>query len=177
MKSLVFIAACLGLIITAKSQINPNFKSDIINANIIDSLWTEISPIHNDTTSPLIKDGINQSLVMEKFVDELNKFREEQGLSPVSMSNQLSQYLTGAMEYDLPLNLGFTWGTYGTFSEYGYVSKYKDVERSFCRYLIDVMSIDSVSFNDLTNPDSKEVGYYITQNMDDKTYNFMVYIK
>jgi hypothetical protein len=140
-------------------------------------MWIEIKPLHNDTTSTLIVNGINESLVMNKLLGVLNDFREGHGASKVSHDIQTTRYLVSSLVHSLPLNDGFTWSTYGSFSEYGYISNTEDIETAFCQYLIDIMSLDYDLFKTIVDPNNTEVGFYFTQDSDEKSYTFIIFIK
>lgn len=177
MKNLVVLTICLVLSFTVKSQDRSHFKSDIITYEVIDTMWTEIKPLYNDTNSSLIVNGINEGLVMENMLNVVNTFRKNNGVPEVFHSIEISQDLESSIVNSTPLNFGFTWGTYGLFSEYGYVSNAEDIESRFCQYLIDVMSLDYDLYKTIVDPNNTEVGCHFIQDLNDKTYSFMFLIK
>jgi len=144
---------------------------------VIDTMWVEIKPLYNDTNSVLIVNGINEGLVMEKMLDVVNSFRKNNGVSEVYQNYEISQDLESSIVNSVPLNFGITWGTYGLFSEYGYVSNGEDIESRFCQYLIDVMSLDYDLYKTILDPNNFEVGFYFIQNLTDQTYSFVFFIK
>ncbi len=177
MKNLVVLTICLVLSFTVKSQDRSHFKSDIITYEVIDTMWTEIKPLYNDTNSELVVNGIDEGLFMEKMLDVVNDFRKRNGVSEVYQNYEISQDLGSVIVRGTPFSFGYTWGTYGSFSEYGYVSNVEDVESRFCQYLIDVMSLDYDLYKTIVDPNNFEVGFYFTQNLTDQTYSFMFFIK
>jgi len=179
MKHLLSLFLTLLFLTNVNSQVTSNsvYKSEIIKIVVIDSMWTRIDPLYNDTSSIFIVKGLDESLVMEKMVDALNLFRENYKLNSVSYNPSISKYLASSVIYTTPLDQGLTWGSYGLFTEYGYISNSNDIEFRFCQYLIDVMSVDEDLFKEITNPESKDVGVYFTQNLDDRSYTFMIFIK
>jgi len=93
MKSLVVLSICLVLSFTVKSQDRSHFKSDIITYEVIDTMWTEIKPLYNDTNSELVVNGIDEGLFMEKMLDVVNDFRKRNGVSEVYQNYEISQDL------------------------------------------------------------------------------------
>ena len=111
------------------------------------------------------------------MLDVVNDFRKRNGVSEVYQNYEISQDLESVIVRGTPFSFGYTWGTYGSFSEYGFVSNVKDVESRFCQYLIDVMSLDYDLYKTIVDPNNFEVGFYFTQNLTDQTYSFMFFIK
>ncbi len=177
MKNLVVLTICLVLSFTVKSQDRSHFKSDIITYEVIDTMWTEIKPLYNDTNSSLIVNGINEGLVMENMLNVVNTFRKNNGVPEVYHNYRISQDLASVLVHGTPYNFGHTWGTYGSFSEYGFVSNVKDVESKFCQYLIDVISLDYDLYKTIVDPNKTEVGFYFIQDLTDQTYSLEIYIK
>ena len=180
MKNVVVLCVSLVMVLNSfgqTSDIQKRFKSDIITY-VDNGDWAiKIIPLQEDKTSPITEYGLNQQLVIESVLTSINNLRSENGVSELTFSNEISDYLTTSNLNDLPLSQGFTWGTYGLFSEYGFIAHFENKELKFCDYLLDVMSLDSDLFSDLTNPSSKTVGVFFSQNYSDKTYNFMILVK
>jgi hypothetical protein len=180
MKTLILILFNLLTLSNVFSQnlvdTNPNFKSDLIRFEVVDSIWIRIDPIHNVVDSILSNEGLNESLVRNKLLEPLNQLRKEYGSDELVLNEQLSYNLLNSAEFGLPLT-GITWSTYGVFSEYNYISVFDDRELSFLKYNIDVMCVDKDLFKDLINPNATQVGFYFTQNLEDKTYSLMIYVQ
>jgi hypothetical protein len=179
-----FIPLFIGLFLTINSisqipnilDVPSRFKSDVIRYVVTDDGYTYEPLVENDT-SLVTQIGLNCILVDLSIVESVNNLRDEFGLTRLTYSKDISNYLMSAELNDLPLSQGFTWGTYSLFSDYGYVSHFENKELKFCDYLLDFMTLDDDLFLDLTNPYSKEFGISFTQNYEDKTYNFMIFIK
>lgn len=178
------ILLLVGLIVAFESfsqtsnvpDVPTRFNSDIIKYVVNDEGFT-FEPLVEDKTSLVTENGLNHTSVILSVVESINILRSEFGLTKLTFSEDISNYLTVSNLNSLPLSQGFTWGTYGLFSEYGYVSHFENKELKFCDYLLDVMSLDDDLFLDLTNPSSTEIGIFFTQNYGDKTYEFMIFIK
>jgi hypothetical protein len=179
-----FIPLFIGLFLTINSisqipnilDVPSRFKSDVIRYVVTDDGYTYEPLVENDT-SLVTQIGLNCILVDLSIVESVNNLRDEFGLTRLTYSKDISNYLMSAELNDLPLSQGFTWGTYSLFSDYGYVSHFENKELKFCDYLLDFMTLDDDLFLDLTNPYSKEFGISFTQNYEDKTYNFMIFIR
>ena len=182
MKRIIFLVITLVILFNVYSQTlnTPNlqtrFKSDIITYVYSDD-WFDIIPLQEDKSAPITEYGLNYQLFVENILVSINNFRREYGLDMLTLSDEISNYLTVSNLNGLPLSEGFTWGTYGVFAEYGYVSHFENKELKFSDYLFDVMSLDDDLFNDLINPLAKTIGVFFSQNYSDKTYDFMVLVK
>jgi len=108
MKSLVVLSICLVLSFTVKSQDRSHFKSDIITYEVIDTMWTEIKPLYNDTNSELVVNGIDEGLFMEKMLDVVNDFRKRNGVSEVYQNYEISQDLESVIVQGTPFSFGMS---------------------------------------------------------------------
>ena len=180
MKTLIFLSVLLLTSLVSYSQTIPNtdiqFKSEIIKFSVVDSMWTRIDPINNVLDSILSNEGLDESVVMGNLLNTLNQLRKNFGSKEVSLNQQISDDLNSSLTYGTYLN-GFTNITTGFFYEYNYVSLFDNREVAFCRYLLDCMCVDSDLFRELINPSSTEVGFHFTQNYDDLSYQFAIFVK
>lgn len=180
MKTLILLPILLLTYLVSYSQTIPNtvieFKSDIIKFEVVDSMWTRIDPINNVFDSILSNEGLDESLVISNLLNTLNQLRKNFGSTEVSLNQQISDDLNSSLTYGTYLN-GFTNITTGFFYEYNYVSLFDNREVAFCRYLLDCMCVDSDLFRELINPSSTEVGFHFTQNYDDLSYQFAIFVK
>ena len=180
MKTLIFLSILLLTSLVSYSQTIPNtdiqFKSEIIKFSVVDSMWTRIDPINNVFDSILSNEGLDESIVMGNLLNTLNQLRKNFGSTEVSLNQQISDDLNSSLTYGTYLN-GFTNISTGFFYEYNYVSLFDNREAAFCRYLLDCMCVDSDLFRELINSSSTEVGFYFTQNYDDLSYQFAIFVK
>jgi hypothetical protein len=180
MKNLVVL--CVSLVMTLNSfgqtlnvpGTDYPYNSDIITFVRMDTLTYDIIPLNNDSLT--IQVELDESYIRENFINSLNKFRSEYGSSPLVLNTTISSSLESSIVYGTPLD-GHTWSTYGLFTEYGYVSNFDNKEEKFCDYLIDVMSIGTDLFKELISPNATEFGVYFRQNIDDRTFDFIIYVK
>lgn len=183
MRRIVFLVVGLTLLSNVFSQslnkmsLKKRFNSDIITYRLNGYGEVEMVPLKENYNSPLVQNGLNETPVIKSITTSVNNFRKEFGLTPLTFSQDISNYLTSSNINGLPLSRGFTWGTYGGFSEYGFISHFENKELKFCDYLLDFMSLDDDLFSDLTDSNSKSIGIYFSQNHSDKTYDFMILIK
>jgi hypothetical protein len=180
MKQILFISLFITAFVNVFSQnlveTNPEFKSDLITFEIVDTMWIRVDPIYNVVDSNLMNEGLNESVVNNNFLVVLNQLRKEYGSNEVTLNQQISYDLLNSFEYGQPLK-GVTWSASGFFYEYNYISIFEDRESSFIRYNLDVICIDQDLFKEVMNPNATQVGFYFSQNREEQSYGLAIYVK
>lgn len=172
----VFLLSLVNVFSQTSIETNSQFKSDLIKFEVVDSMWIRITPIHDVVDSVLINEGLNQDEVSSNVITVLNQLRKEYGSNELTLSQNISDELSGSFEYGLPLD-GITWSSIGFFNEYNYISIFENRELAFLRYELDVMCIDKDLFAEIINPNATQVGFYFNQNVEEQSYELAIYVK
>ena len=179
---LIIKSIAFSQVITVPGTEHP-FYSDIIKFQDTDFTmfggegeFLEIVPKDN-TIDLTAKDIIlNETLVSNNILKSLNEFRSQYGKKPLKVNNKISLNLEHAIMYGDYVD-GVTSARYAPYWTFNYVRNFENRESKFCDYLFDSMAVDADQFLELIRDDAKEVGFFYIQYENDRTYNFIIYIK
>jgi hypothetical protein len=108
------------------------------------------------------------------MLKSINRLRAEYGRRPVKLSKEICDEMKKVSERN-PINY-ITWATYGFYSDFNYVRHFENREEKFCDFLFDIMSVTPELFLELINKDATEMGFYYSQNEEDRTYGFNIFL-
>lgn len=153
------------------------YKTPSLQGNnpIISSSY-KLLPINEDIDFTKQVVFLDENRLRSELPAAVNRMRVEYGRKELKHNHKICERIAYCYENGLPAEYPSTYRD--VMPEYygNIVMHFKDRERAICDMFMDLATLTSDDFFEMTDPNAKEFGYYLKKDSDD-LYQFIIVIK
>lgn len=120
---------------------------------------------------------LDENQVRSEFGNALNEMRARYNKSTLKYNDTISQNLKYSYENEIAADYASTYVLFESAEYQNIVIHFKNKERAYCNYFIDLATMTDTDFFEMTAASATEYGFYFDDTNFDGFYTFIVVIK
>ena len=146
------------------------------DVNSIIATSYEIVPISKNIDFSKQHVFLNDDRLRVVFPAALNKMRNEYDKNELKHDHTICENIAHTCENNLPETYPSAYSSYIPSYYANIIINFKDKEKAFCDYLIDLATVMDVNFYKLVDSKATKFGFYLKQDLDNN-YSFIIVVQ